>query len=140
MLDYSDLIGDPFKKGGRDRKGWDCYGLLIELHRRLGQKAPDYISPTDKTAIAALLHSEKAHGWTEVWSRKPEGVPFNIGLVKPYQDILIEIRGVPFHVGMVISPTKFIHVWEDSGGVLVERMEYWKHRICGVYSLNDEHV
>lgn len=43
MIDYDDLIGIPFINGGRDRnKGFDCYGLVMEVYRRCGIALPEY--------------------------------------------------------------------------------------------------
>ncbi len=39
----TDLIGVPFKDMGRDpAKGLDCWGLCMEVYRRLGIYVPDY--------------------------------------------------------------------------------------------------
>jgi hypothetical protein len=33
----------------------------------------------------------------------------------------------------MISPTRMIHSWEKSGGVLIEPIEVWKRRVIGFY-------
>lgn len=42
MIDYEDLIGIPFVNHGRDRAvGFDCYGLVMEMYRRLVLTSPN---------------------------------------------------------------------------------------------------
>lgn len=136
MAYYLDLIGGSYEKAGRGSPGWDCYGLLIELHRRDEQIIPDYASPEDKDAIALLMQREKRK-WLEHWSADRDE-PLDTRIIKPGHVLLISIKGVPFHVGQCVARGKFIHVWERSGGVLVERIDLWKRRIVGVYSWNDQ--
>lgn len=40
-MEYSDLLGIPFKFGGRDRDGMDCWGIVQEVHKRLGNDVHD---------------------------------------------------------------------------------------------------
>lgn len=50
MVDVKDLIGIKYKEHGRSREyGFDCYGLAIEVEKRIGIKLPDfdYLSHTD---------------------------------------------------------------------------------------------
>lgn len=50
MVDVSDLIGIKYTEHGRYKEtGFDCYGLAIEVERRLGHILPDfdYITHTD---------------------------------------------------------------------------------------------
>ena len=47
-------IGVPYKPNGRDRDGWDCWGLVLAVYReRLGLELPNYqwqapYSPVDR--------------------------------------------------------------------------------------------
>lgn len=44
MSDFSDLIGVPYCKNGRNKKeGFDCYGLVIEAARRDGKQLQDVV-------------------------------------------------------------------------------------------------
>ena len=115
---YADLIGTPFKYGGRGPSSYDCYGLVRKLFNDDGIVLPDYKSPEIGAAITALMMSE-----VRLWSEcgiKPGGV------------LLIKVPG-NLHVGYVINNERFIHTWEKSGGVTIERIEDWIHRLIGCY-------
>ena len=45
---YDDLLGVPFKVHGRDKKGMDCYGLVLECLRREGKSLPDFVYQNDR--------------------------------------------------------------------------------------------
>lgn len=134
MLDYISLIGAPYQKKGRGDPGYDCYGLLIPLHRSVGEEIPDYASPEDRDAIALLMAKEKKK-WREKWSRG-SATPLDLRVIVPKDVLLIAIQAVPFHVGMCVGRNKFIHVWEKCGGALVEPITRWQNRIVGVYTFD----
>ena len=40
-MKYDDLLNIPFKKFGRDKKGFDCYGVVLECCKRAGTPLKD---------------------------------------------------------------------------------------------------
>ena len=44
---FTDLIGIPYKINGRDSSGYDCYGLIIEIGKRLNFTFPDFLYTVD---------------------------------------------------------------------------------------------
>ena len=40
-MKYDDLLNVPFKKFGRDEKGFDCYGVVMECCKRAGTPLKD---------------------------------------------------------------------------------------------------
>ncbi|MBB4315372.1 C40 family peptidase [Roseospira marina] len=118
-----DLIGKPFAYGGRGPDSFDCYGLLMELYRRKGVMLPDYRSPTRLHDIAAAL-ADGLWRWTPIESRPGAAVTFRI-------------KGYGAHVGLVLRHDRFIHTWEGTGGVCIERLSHWKQRVLGFYDFAD---
>ena len=116
---YADLIGIPFAWGGRGPDSFDCYGLVRHIHAQHGIDIPDYTSPSDGPRIAALI-AGNLHLWREVSAPK-EGVV-----------LLFRVAGY-LHVGYHIGGDRFIHTWEHSGGVVIERVSDWTNRVIGYY-------
>lgn len=130
MIDYTDLIGTPFKNRGRDVKaGLDCYGLVMEVFKRNGIIIPEYTAEyTDMKRINCLVR-ENTQGYP--WLEIPKS-----DLVVPS---LIAIRfgspdGVVNHTGAYIGEGKFIHIRENIG-VCIDRIDSiaWKRVIVGFY-------
>ena len=74
MIDYDDLIGIPFINGGRDRnKGFDCYGLVMEVYRRCGIALPEYTADwDDEEKINSIVQREAG---TTAWHRVKAPLP-----------------------------------------------------------------
>lgn len=121
---WSDLIGRPFAYGGRGPDEYDCYGLLMELKRREGVQLPDYKSPSDAASIAAIFASE-----LRLWRPAELSVGSVLLFLIPAQ----RGRQPYFHVGYALGHGDFIHTWEKSGGVTVERLSDWMPRFKGAY-------
>jgi cell wall-associated NlpC family hydrolase len=117
-VEVRDLIGKPFRFGGRGPDYYDCYGLVREIMARRGIEVPDYTSPTKGAQIIAAMLSGRV-SWQQVG-------------VRPHCVALIRLPA-SMHVGYMLRPDLMIHAWERSGGVLIERMPDWKHRIVGFY-------
>lgn len=110
------LIGTPFKYGGRGNGYYDCYGLVIELYRRLFNiELPDYQSPTTAREIAKLMRGE-LHLW------RPTEHPRR-------GTVMFMKLGEFTHVAMYLGENRFIHTCEATGGVCIERMSNWFNKI-----------
>lgn len=59
MIDVNTYIGVPYLHGGRDRQGWDCFGLVKALYAERGVVLPDwYADPTDLRAVAREMMNQ----------------------------------------------------------------------------------
>lgn len=122
---YADLIGKPFKRGGRGPEHFDCYGLVkLLIERETGRVVPDYITPEDSARTHALMLCTE-----RLWTRLPGP--------KPGCMVVFRLGREFCHVGYVVSHTLFIHAWEKTGGVTVERLADWDRRIEGFYEYNE---
>ena len=120
MTDFSDLIGIPFEFGGRD-KTLDCWGCArIAHHKMTGVWVPDYKTPGSKS-LACIKAIQNALG--KDW-HKCDMVPTAF--------LLIRVPGY-LHVGVMINDYQFIHAWEGTGGVTIEKISNWNGRILGAY-------
>ena len=102
MNDYSidDLIGIPYREHGRDKDGYDCYGLCIEVARRMGYALNDAAYDTHALALADT-HRATLN-------------------VHPIPDIvegaLLEIdAGGELHIGIAINSRQMIHATYTQG-------------------------
>lgn len=114
-----ELVGTPFMYGGRDTRALDCYGLVMLAHQYRGVTLPDYASPSDQALIAAMMGSQ-----LPLWEEAPPGT----GTVA-----LLRIGRLASHCGYMLDSDHMIHAWESSGGVSIQRIDVWKHRLMGFY-------
>lgn len=125
-FEYQDLVGVPFKDGGRSKRtGMDCWGVASELFKRQGLMVSDYaISAMNGIAIASEMNMELRLETT--W----------IKLANPMIGCLVAIRltddGWANHVGIYIGDGRFIHAYSKTG-VVIDRIKRWSSRIAGYY-------
>jgi len=121
-----DLVGIPYKNHGRDASGMDCYGLVIEVLRRMGINMPDVFYPDTR--------NETNH---EILQILENGIP-NTKLDKPEEGAVVEIlvMGQPSHVGVCLGDGTFIHAMKKIG-VVIEPLSRYRHRIKGFYRVNN---
>jgi cell wall-associated NlpC family hydrolase len=120
-----DLIGIPFKDGGRNKAGYDCWGLVCEVFRRIGIELPDYkISCEDASRINQEISIQRKE-----WRRCEGPIPVPALVV-------IRFNEVEFcnHTGVYIGNGRFIHTREKIG-VNIDRIDSpaWKRKIEGYY-------
>ena len=118
MRDVSRYIGKPFKYGGRGPDCYDCYGLVLELLKEDGVIVPDYYSPNTGPEIVAMVHN-KIEEWKQC-------------ATTPGSVLVFRLPGY-LHVGYFLGENYFIHAWEGSSGVVVERLDFWRRRLLGAY-------
>lgn len=131
-IDYRPYFGVPFKRGGRGPAELDCHGLLIRLHAGLGVEVPDIASPETNDEAASLFLGRKSDFLTK-WEKSGANDLPPDGAYQPADTLLFRIKGVPCHVGMAINSRQFVHTWEGTRGVVVERISLWEPRLHGIY-------
>lgn len=103
MIEVADLIGVPFVEFGRDcKKGLDCYGLAIEVERRLGKKLKDVVlEKFDHEKVVKTLPGLNVH---------------KIDNIK--EGAILEFYGKKdkrLHVAVALDSRTFIHATENQG-------------------------
>lgn len=114
-----------FIPGGRGPVEFDCFGFCAEVYRQHGIDLPtDYAAPVDNgERDAEIRNAMDSPRFTKL--DRPE-VPCLVALMMrpPYVT----------HVGVMISPTEFIHIVEKIGvSVTNINLEIWTKRIAGFY-------
>jgi len=123
-MEYKDLIGVPFKEGGRTTTGMDCYGLVVEIYRRMGRLIDDpqeyrYSGPKgepiDLGAYTRL--------WREVRGAWQEGdvLLFEDGLFRPCM-----------HCAVVLDGGRILHA-TDTCGVVTSPLRHYLNKVTKVY-------
>ena len=123
-----DYIGIPFKDHGRTRDGADCWGLVrIWQKEQRGIDLPSYDDQYESVKkynqLCATVEYE-AENWT----------PVTPGDEKLGDVIVIRMRGIPVHVGIVLGGGKFLHVYEGIDSVIESYVSTrWIDKITGFY-------
>lgn len=123
-LDYSDLIGRPFREFGRGPEAYDCFGLWIEINKRLGIKVLDYgqlIGENSETIC------KKADEYRPKFTKIKEPQPGDLILFRTD-------TGLTDHIGVIVQPGLFLHVLKKQG-ILCTYLDnyFWRGRIEGLY-------
>lgn len=105
-----DLIGIPFADLGRGPDAYDCWGLVVEVSRRLGKRLPDYDDQFHHWQHDAICRECAAHmeDFDEVPPRDRQ----------PGDLVLFNRITNGLHFGIVID---HLHLLHTSAGVGAER-------------------
>lgn len=120
-------IGVPFLELGRDRKGWDCWGLVRTVYaEELGVLLPEWAaheSSFDNDRISVEV--QEAH---EYFTRLEQPEPMAIAWFSS--------KNIYAHVGVVVDSQTMLHctVGKDT---CVEPWKARSHLLKGFYKLND---
>lgn len=118
----NDLIGVKYKPHGRNLDGIDCYGLIIEVYKRLGVTLQDI--EYEETDI-------KSNAYIDEVMRKTLPVE-KIDKPEKYCIVELKVAGFPSHVGIYIGKGELLHA-DRKQGVVIEQLQRWENRIAGYY-------
>lgn len=133
-VQYDDLIGVPYRDGGRTLDGLDCWGLVLEVFRRMGIMIPDVFSGQDQLAVRDLQAHQPALDWIASlfgdWRRVE--VPTIGGAVA-----IGNVEGAAVHVGVIVEPFRMLHAMRHTG-VVLSRVDHapWAEQVLGFYVYN----
>lgn len=108
----SKIIGTPFKDGGRNWGGLDCYGLVVLCFREcLDIDLPSYgeTSALDLAKVAGIVAQDSmVEPWVHV-----------VGEKKEFDVVVMHRRRDPIHIGIMATPTEIIHIEEKISAVMI---------------------
>ena len=126
-MEFYSYVGIPFKEKGYTRKGCNCWGLVrLWLKEQQGYELPSYkefySDTSDFQGAKKLLKESSSDNWLKVESEKPGDV------------ILLRIKTLPWHVGIVTFKKRMLHI-EKGFNSVVEPYNglKWQNRILGFY-------
>lgn len=122
----NEYVGIPYKAGGRDREGCDCYGLVwMVLHEQFGKTLPKFEACV-------------SHGFEESERMISEHLPL-IPATSPDVPaagdiVLLKILGRPCHVGIYLGGGLMLHSLAEHDSA-IDRVDgpRWAKRIEGYY-------
>jgi cell wall-associated NlpC family hydrolase len=129
IIKSDDLIGKPFKYGGRGPDEFDCWGLYrFSYHRWRKVWLPDHPSQENVATNGVTITEEAVAHWQRIY--KPE----------PGSAILLRVkhRILPTHIGFMLTDDRFLHTMEQNNGVSIERASdpVWTSRTIGFFRHN----
>ena len=122
MRQLNDFIGIPFKDGGRDYSGCDCWGLATLYFRDvLDVELPDYAISAEKFEQIRdkMMNELQCENWLVL--EHPE--PNSIALMR-----LGESPGVN-HVAILLPGNKLLQAYENTGSHCVSLSQMWSRLI-----------
>lgn len=97
LLDVNDLLGKPYKAHARGPDAYDCYGLVIEVERRLGHTMPDLYKKLSEGDPHDIDYSAEMTGLEKT------DVP-------SFGDVIVFFKkGRIYHTGVYLKNDDFIH-------------------------------
>ena len=114
MMDLDQYVGLPWKLGGRDRRGLDCFGLVrLVLAEQAGILLPDWLDDPD--ALARSVNDR-----CRAFERHRPDMDFFLP-VPPFRQQVLDIAaffrgGVMWHMGILVEyPDIILHIEDTTG-------------------------
>lgn len=125
----ADYVGIPYKPGGKDRSGVDCWSLFAMVQREVfGVDVSDYDGPLYTTRRDAAAVGAAARAFAQRF------VTIEAGDERTGDAVLLRILGVPMHIGVVVAPGHMLHTEEGCDAVVEDyRTPFWSPRIVAFH-------
>lgn len=95
----NDYVGVPYRESGRDRSGWDCWGLVLAVyHDRLAMRLPDWQWTAPHTLANKLRTFDRA-----ISELTADALADEIAAPEPWALALVYQTRRPHHVGVVVG-------------------------------------
>lgn len=117
----------PFKNGGRDFKGADCWGGTMLLFAEYGIPLPDFhISCFATESISSEIKKHWGKSWVKL--EEPEEPCLVVLATNP------DYPGLANHLGVYVGDDKFMHTLIHQNMHLdsIDHI-YWKNKILGYF-------
>lgn len=128
-FDLSRFVGIPFKIGGRDFSGCDCWGLVCLFYENILNVKLDpyegcYVDAEDLEGIGKILEWEQKN-WRKICLQSAQ-----------FGDVLLLSTRFVCHVGIFLDRARMLHSAPGKDSC-IERLSsaIWASRIVGVYRL-----
>jgi cell wall-associated NlpC family hydrolase len=113
----NDYVGVPYLVGGRDRAGWDCWGLVCAVWReQRGVELPDWRpSGVDTLADQVRAITDALADARDSERAAPIEAP------EPWAFAIVARHRMPHHLGVVLG-AGVLHVGSKTGGTVYDPM------------------
>lgn len=127
----NDYVGTPHLTNGRDRAGFDCWGLMVAVWRdRRGIELPDFRAPNDASLIRAIEEVGANYGkWPSLAPVAQVEAPCD------WDFVVCKRHGLALHMGLFIgggvlhsSATTLGTVWEPESrfNATYPKRDFWR--------------
>lgn len=122
---YEKYMSVPFVDKGREMDGADCWGLARLIYKdELGIELPDYLDAYEHTLERKAISLHISDVYEKNWVKVEEPKEFDL--------VIVDISGVPMHIGIVTKKDHMIHCSRDVNTAHESlKTSRWKHKIRG---------
>jgi len=123
-MSFRKYIGIPFKYGGRDKNGVDCWGIVVLIYKNeLGIELFD-MANYDPSIKSSSKFYQSISDFHNLW----EKIDINTNTLKVYDIILFSLdnenKEIPTHIAVYTDFNRIIHCTEYMP-VTITRLERW---------------
>lgn len=123
----NDYVGVPYLVNGRDRSGWDCWGLIVVAFK----EQRDIVLPDWRVSTTRDHLGELAEAVTVITRGVREAVRCGnaqrIEAAEPWAIVTVQRRHLPNHVGVMVG-NYVLHCAEKTAGTVCEPLQVFEAR------------